>query len=121
MSRQAAGLRAWLIQRLSGLYIAFFGGYLLLRLVLAPPPDHAALVAWMATGPVALGLLVFIPLLLLHAWVGIRDVLIDYVKPPGWRIALLSGLALVFLGCGLWATQAVVLARALALTTGTME
>lgn len=114
MSRQASGLKAWLIQRLSAVYIALFGSYLVLKLLFAPPGDHAAFVDWVAWAPNALGLLVLIPLLLLHAWVGIRDVLIDYVKPFSLRIGLLSLFAFVLLASGAWAAQAVVFARLLA-------
>jgi succinate dehydrogenase / fumarate reductase membrane anchor subunit len=60
---------------------------------------------------VTLGLLLFIPLLLAHAWVGIRDVLIDYVKPIAVRIGLLALFALLFLASGLWALQALILVQ----------
>lgn len=109
MSRRASGLKAWLVQRVSAIYLALFGLYLVLHFVVAPPPDHAALAGWIAAPWVALGLLLFIPLLLAHAWVGMRDVLIDYVKPTGLRIALLSALALMLLASGLWALQALIL------------
>jgi succinate dehydrogenase / fumarate reductase membrane anchor subunit len=59
---------------------------------------------------VSLGLLVFVPLLLAHAWVGIRDVLMDYVHPVGTRAVLLALFAVVFLASGLWALKAIVLA-----------
>mgnify|MGYP006282472395 CR=1 FL=1 len=32
--------------------------------------------------------LLFVAALLYHAWVGIRDVLMDYVKPAGVRLGL---------------------------------
>jgi len=111
MSRRASGLKAWLIQRLSAVYLGLFGVYLLLFFAFAPPRDHAQLAAWASSPWVALGLLVFIPLLLAHAWVGIRDVLIDYIKPIGLRVGLLSLLALIFLASGLWALQALILVQ----------
>ncbi|NEX18114.1 MAG: succinate dehydrogenase, hydrophobic membrane anchor protein [Halochromatium sp.] len=111
MSRRASGLKAWLIQRLSAVYLGLFGVYLLLFFAFAPPQDHAQLVAWASSPWVALGLLVFIPLLLAHAWVGIRDVLIDYLKPIGLRVGLLSLMALMFLASGLWALQALILVQ----------
>lgn len=117
MSRQASGLKAWLLQRLSAVYIALFGGYLIIRIVLAPPPAYDAFIAWLAAPPVALGVLLYIPLLLGHAWVGLRDVLIDYIKPSPLRLGLLSLFAFLLLGSGLWAAQAVLLARALTLAT----
>ncbi|MBK5968318.1 MULTISPECIES: succinate dehydrogenase, hydrophobic membrane anchor protein [Thiorhodovibrio] len=121
MSRQASGLKAWFIQRLSAVYIALFGSYLIIRIVLAPPPAYADFLAWLSTPPAALGILLYIPLLLAHAWVGLRDVLIDYIKPSSLRLGLLGFFAFVLLGSGLWAAQAVLLARALALGTGSSE
>lgn len=118
MSRQASGLKAWLIQRLSAVYIALFGSYLIIRVVLAPPPEYGAFLAWLAAPPVALGVLLYIPLLLAHAWVGLRDVLIDYIKPSPVRLGLLGLFAFVLLGSGLWAAQALMLARALAIGPG---
>lgn len=110
MSRQASGLMAWLVQRASAVYLALFLAYLLIHFTLAPPADHATLRAWAASPPVALGLILMIPVLLAHAWVGIRDVLMDYVHPLGARLILMALFALCFLGSGLWAFKAIVAA-----------
>lgn len=111
MSRQAAGLKAWVVQRITAVYLALFGLYLTGVMLLAPPADHAALVAWVNTPAVLLGLLLFIPVLLAHAWVGIRDVLMDYLHPIAWRVAALALFAFLFLGSGLWALQALLRAQ----------
>jgi len=111
MSRRASGLKAWVVQRVTAVYLALFATYLALRFIIAPPADHAALQAW-ATGPwIMLGLLVFVPALLAHAWVGIRDVFMDYIKHTGARVLALSLVAFLFLACGLWAVQALIIAR----------
>jgi succinate dehydrogenase / fumarate reductase, membrane anchor subunit len=108
MSRQASGLMAWLVQRVTAVYLALFLTYLLLHFTLAPPIDHAALRDWAADPLVALGLLLLIPVLLAHAWVGIRDVLMDYVQPLGARLILMTLLALCLIASGLWAFKAIV-------------
>lgn len=110
MSRQASGLMAWLIQRVTAVYLALFLAYVLVQFSFAPPADHLALRAWVADPWVAFGLLLFVPLLLAHAWVGIRDVLLDYVKRLGLRIALLTLFAFVFIASGLWVFKAIVTA-----------
>jgi len=107
MSRSASGLKAWLVQRVSAVYLALFLTYLAVHLVLSPPADHAQWSAWVARPWVSLGILVCIPLLLAHAWVGIRDILMDYVKPLGARIGAMAFFALVYLASGLWALQAI--------------
>ena len=110
MSRQASGLKAWLVQRVTALYLAIFLAYLLGHFALNAPADHAALVAWVNRPLVAGGLLLFVPVLLAHAWVGIRDVLIDYVHPLGARVGLLALFGFLFLASGLWAFKAIITA-----------
>lgn len=110
MSRQASGLMAWVIQRVTAVYLALFLSYLLIQLIFDAPADHAALRDWITWPPVNAGLLLFIPILLAHAWVGIRDVLMDYVHPLGARISLLALVAFVFLASGLWALKAIIAA-----------
>jgi succinate dehydrogenase / fumarate reductase membrane anchor subunit len=111
MSRRASGLKAWFLQRVTSVYLALFGGYMALYFVLSPPASHAELVAWVASPWLALGLLLFIPILLAHAWVGIRDVFMDYLKPIALRATAMTLVGFVFLASGLWAAQAVIAAR----------
>jgi succinate dehydrogenase / fumarate reductase membrane anchor subunit len=106
MSRSASGLKAWLLQRVSAVYLALFCTWLGLHLFLAPPADHAQWAAWVARPWVSLSFMVAIVLLLAHAWVGIRDVLMDYVKPLGFRVGAMAAFGLMFLASGLWAMQA---------------
>jgi succinate dehydrogenase / fumarate reductase membrane anchor subunit len=112
LSRRASGLRAWALQRVTAVYLALFGLLLLWRLVLRPPADFAAWHGWVTQPWVSIGLLLFTLSLLLHAWVGTRDVLMDYVHPWLLRLALLTLFGLLFVGSGLWALQAMFLAHA---------
>ena len=50
----------------------------------------------------ALALLAFFAALLLHMWVGLRDVLLDYAKPAGLRHLLLGGVAGSLFGNAVW-------------------
>ena len=111
MSRRALGLKAWVVQRISAVYLALFGTYVVLHFLFAPPGDHAALRAWVAQPLVGVGLLLLVVMLLAHAWVGIRDVFMDYLRPLALRVTALSVTALVFLASGLWAVQAIILAQ----------
>ena len=40
-----------------------------------------------------------------HAWVGVRDIWMDYVKPTGLRLLLHVLTALALIGCAGWAAQ----------------
>ncbi|MFN2308823.1 MAG: succinate dehydrogenase, hydrophobic membrane anchor protein [Gammaproteobacteria bacterium] len=105
VSRQAHGLRAWLLQRFSALYLLLFLGYLAVRFGTAPVADFAAWQAWLADPLVNLATGLFILSLLVHAWVGIRDVIMDYVIHTGLRVTLLAAVALTLAGCGLWSLR----------------
>ena len=102
MSWRASGFRAWLLQRLSAVYLAVYFVYFLLVLLIAPPVDYAQWQGWIMSPLMALATSIFFLALLMHAWVGMRDVLIDYVHPFALRFVLLTGLALALLTMGLW-------------------
>ena len=105
MSRTASGLRAWLLQRVTAVYIGLFSLYLVGRLLLAPPADWNAWRDLYRQDLMGLATLLFAVAVLLHAWVGIRDVLIDYVKPFGLRLLMLVLVASGLLACGLWVLE----------------
>lgn len=111
MSRTASGLKAWAIQRLTAIYIGLFIIYLIGALILSPPADFAAWKAWMGSPLVSVAMLLFVVSTLMHAWIGVRDVLIDYIRPIAIRATVLGVVALSLIAMGLWAAQALILVR----------
>lgn len=89
-----------MLQRVSALYLVLFFAWLGARLLTAPPESYAAWRAWLATPVVNGAWAVFFAALLVHGWVGVRDILMDYVRSTGWRLLLLTLLALVLLAIG---------------------
>ena len=92
------GFRDWLAQRVTAVLMALYT-ILFLAVVLVQKP--AGYLGWFAVFSPAwmkIATLTFIASLLYHAWVGVRDIIMDYVKPTGIRLALqaLAGTALVF-------------------------
>ena len=106
MNRRAQGLRAWLWQRLSSVYMLLYLVYLGVHLSLNPAPSYSEWHGWMAEPPVALATALFFGALLMHAWVGLRDVIIDYVGALSLRLTLLALTGLVLVGSGLWVLRA---------------
>ena len=96
MSRQAAGMRAWILQRITGAYIALFVTYLAVLFTFAAPA-------------VTITAMLFFLAVLLHAWVGVRDIAIDYLGHTGLRLAALTAVALFLLGSGIWAAKILLL------------
>lgn len=111
MSRQASGFKAWVVQRVTAVYIALFVLYAVVHFAVNAPADVVAWRAWMASPVVSMALLLFFAALLMHAWIGIRDVLIDYVHPLSLRVVVLSVFATALIGTGLWVAQVIFLVR----------
>jgi len=103
--RGANGLRPWLMQRLSAVYIAGFLLFLLFQLAAGPVFAFEAWRAWVAGPLVNAALALFFVALLIHAWVGTRDVIMDYVKPMALRFSLLVLFGLVFLVSLFWSLR----------------
>ena len=47
----------------------------------------------------------FIVAVLVHGWVGMRDVVLDYVHAISLRLTILSLIGLTLISCGLWALR----------------
>lgn len=102
MNWRAQGLRAWMWQRLSAVYLAVFIPVALLTLLIAAPSDYAAWRALFASPLVGVSVGLFFAALLIHAWVGVRDILIDYVHPLGLRLFLMAGVIGALLAMATW-------------------
>lgn len=96
------GLRAWLVQRASAVYMLGFIVFVLVRWLLEPPRSYAAWHGWVASPGTAMALALFFAALLVHAWVGLRDVLLDYVPSTPGRVAALALLVACLLAVAAW-------------------
>ncbi len=100
--RVFTGQRAFVLQRLSALVLLAYATGAGLRLAFGPPVSLEQWRAWTAQPLAAAMLLVLASALLAHAWVGVRDVVLDYVHPLPLRMLVLSLVALTLLLLGGW-------------------
>jgi succinate dehydrogenase / fumarate reductase membrane anchor subunit len=100
-----SGLRAWTVQRLTAVYLLLFLLFALVRVAWHPPASYAQWHAWVTSGGVRPAMMLFFAALLVHTWVGLRDVLLDYVKSPSLRAAALGILAMGLAALGSWVLQ----------------
>ncbi len=110
MSRAAQGLRAWLLQRFTAIYL---GVYLLVVLWIILSASGFTYSEWRGLlGNPGMGVATALTAvaILLHAWVGVRDVLIDYVHAIWLRLLLMALTALMLLASLLWTLRALSLA-----------
>jgi succinate dehydrogenase / fumarate reductase, membrane anchor subunit len=82
------GLRDWLAQRISAAIMAVYTVMMLVVFLKHPPSTYPAWKDLFAQGWMRIATLLFAVSLGWHAWVGVRDILMDYVKPDGLRLAL---------------------------------
>ena len=96
-----SGFPAWLIQRLSAVYMAIF---IVVAVIwsLSVNLDYSLWQAGFQKVWVKLAVLLFGLSLLFHAWIGLRDVIVDYIHPLGLKVFKLSLLALFLLANGFW-------------------
>ncbi len=109
MSGMLSGLKAWALQRFSAVYLGLFLVYFIGQLLIDPPQGHDAWRQWLQHPLMSIATLMFVLALLLHAWIGMRDIFIDYVRHTGWRLGLLSLLLLALIAYGLWAGKLLLL------------
>lgn len=107
-----SGRRAFILQRVSALVLLAVLIGVALRLAFGTPPTFGEWQAWSARPLAAAGLWILVLTLLAHAWVGIRDVVLDYVRPVRLRPVVLGAVAA---GLGLLAARATVVLAAHAL------
>ena len=99
------GLRDWLAQRVTALLMAIFTLVVLVQLLLPGELGYDRWAGIFAAQWMKVLTFAVIVALAYHAWVGVRDILMDYVKPVGTRLAL-HVLSLIWLvGCSGWAVQ----------------
>jgi succinate dehydrogenase / fumarate reductase membrane anchor subunit len=99
------GLRDWLAQRITAAIMAVYTAVMLLVFLRNPPSTHGAWKELFTQGWMRVATLLFVVSLAWHAWVGVRDILMDYAKPDGLRLALQVATLLVIAGYVGWAIQ----------------
>lgn len=100
--RLLSGQRAWVVQRLSALYVLLFLVAGACWLLIDGRPTFQAWRAVVAHSAGAVGILLFFTALFAHAWIGLRDVILDYVHPFVLRSALLAVIAAGMLALEAW-------------------
>ena len=99
------GLKDWIVQRATAMIMAIFTVLFLGVALVVGPDSYAAWRGIFANGFMKFATFVFLISLFYHAWIGIRDIWMDYVKPDGLRLLLMIATAAVLVGYAGWAVQ----------------
>ena len=96
------GLSDWILQRATAVVLVLYTLIFITNLVVVEFHGFASWKGlfesvWMKTFSIAASIS-----LVYHAWVGIRELWMDYIKPVGIKIGLQIFSILWLLGCGIW-------------------
>ncbi|RYF13805.1 MAG: succinate dehydrogenase, hydrophobic membrane anchor protein [Comamonadaceae bacterium] len=100
------GIRDWLAQRVTGVLMALFTLVVLAQVLFTSGEiGYDKWAGIFASQPMKMLTFATIVGLIYHVWVGMREVLMDYVKPVGVRLVLQILVIVWLLGCAGWAIQ----------------
>jgi succinate dehydrogenase / fumarate reductase membrane anchor subunit len=105
MSVGGSGVRNWVAQRLSAVYLGGFVIAAVICLLVNPVQDYQSWRELVGNPVFNLAFLLFWLALLVHAWIGVRDVMLDYIKPVGLRFSLLAAFGIFLLGMMAWVAK----------------
>lgn len=99
------GLRDWLAQRVTALVIAVYAVVFVGALLVCTPATYEDWQALFAPQWMRLASFVFFVSLFWHAWIGMRDIFMDYVKSTAVRLGLQIVTILLLVAYMAWAVQ----------------
>lgn len=99
------GLMDWLAQRITGLVMVGYTLIVAIALREGVGANYESWHAFMSNGLMRFVTFLFIVSLCWHAWVGVRDIWMDYLQPAGIKLALHVLTLLALIGYAGWAVQ----------------
>lgn len=99
------GLRDWLVQRVSAVVMALYSVFIVVYLLLQPRFDYDTWIEMFSSQTIRTLTLLFLLSLYYHAWIGVRDIVMDYVKPASIRLVIHVLVVLALLLYVIWSVE----------------
>ena len=99
------GLHDWLMQRVTAVVMAVYTLFMAGWLLLHPNVDYDTWTGLFASNVVRSFSLLFLLAVFGHAWVGVRDIVMDYIKPASVRLFVHVAVILALLMYTIWSVQ----------------
>jgi succinate dehydrogenase / fumarate reductase membrane anchor subunit len=99
------GLRDWLIQRITAVIMVLYTLVITVYLLVQPIIDYNAWTLLFSSNVVRTFTLLFLLCIFYHTWIGIRDIVMDYVKPAAVRLFLHVLVIITLLLYVIWSVQ----------------
>ncbi|HLX23647.1 MAG TPA: succinate dehydrogenase, hydrophobic membrane anchor protein [Usitatibacter sp.] len=97
------GLGDWLLQRLTAVVMALFTIVMFACLIVDAPHGYAEWKAIFSGMTMRIATMLFIASLLYHAWVGMRDIIMDYLGATSVRLTAQSAVGFALVAYLVWA------------------
>ncbi|MDX9700313.1 MAG: succinate dehydrogenase, hydrophobic membrane anchor protein [Rhodocyclaceae bacterium] len=99
------GLRDWIGQRATAMFMVIYTVIFAFKALALPEMSHEHWSAMFSGGLMGFLTFLFFMALFYHAWIGVRDIFMDYIKPTGIRLALHLVVLFLLIGYAGWAAQ----------------
>jgi len=99
------GLRDWLAQRVTAAVMVLFTLFVAVYLLLQPGVDYDVWTGLFSNNVMRSFSLLFLLSLFYHAWIGVRDIVMDYVKPTAVRLLVHVVVILALVMYVIWSVQ----------------
>lgn len=99
------GLKDWMVQRITAVVMVSYTLILLGAVLLGPTLSQAGWHDLLSGTFMRFISLLFVLSLCYHAWVGVRDIWMDYIQPVGIRLTMHVLTLLALIGYAGWAIQ----------------
>ncbi len=96
------GWQDWLAQRVTAVIMVLFSVVIIGFFMLKGSVNYADWKELFLSPPFRILALLFFLSVYYHAWIGIKDVLMDYIKPAGIRVTLQVAVLLFLVACSIW-------------------
>lgn len=98
------GFRDWLVQRLTAVVLALYLFYFVIRVLTLTPNSYGLWIQFFNPFTQFFTMLAFVALCW-HAWIGVRDIWMDYVKSTALRLFLHMMAITLLIGYVGWAAK----------------
>jgi succinate dehydrogenase / fumarate reductase membrane anchor subunit len=99
------GWRDWLAQRVTAVVMFVYTVFLLVAIARVAPLDYGTWRSLWQVPVMRYATILFVVSVLIHAWIGVRNIFMDYVKHTGVRLVLFVLVILALVAYGFWAVQ----------------
>ncbi len=96
------GWQDWLAQRVTAVIMVLFSVVIIGFFMLKGSVNYADWKELFRLPLFRVLALLFLLSVYYHAWIGIKDVLMDYIKPAGIRVTLQVAVLLFLVACSIW-------------------